>query len=176
MEHWSFVPERHKYDRKNPMETITTLSSLIVEITKFHTSSTKYSAPFKMKSISKLFLAVAFLLGLVESSKKGSGGGLDRPIQIINESGRRIELYWVHSATDELVKQSDPFVYNGATFNLNSFVGHKFQVREMPGAKSGVCGDESENLGARCRISYFTVNSNYDQSKSFYDDRNDFTL
>jgi hypothetical protein len=88
-----------------------------------------------------------------------------------------VEAYWVHATSDELVKQSDPFIFNGAMFALNSFAGHTFQIREMPGQKSGVCGDADGDFDAApldvgiphnemCRISYFTVNYNRDQSKS----------
>lgn len=42
---------------------------------------------------------------------------------------------------------------------LNSFVGHSFQIRELPGKKSGVC----EGEGQVCRIGTFTVNKNNDQ-------------
>ncbi len=54
--------------------------------------------------------------------------------------------------------QSDPFIYNGATFSLNSFVTHAFEAREMPG-KSGECKDNT------CGVGYFTVNENTDQGK-----------
>lgn len=55
--------------------------------------------------------------------------------------------------------QSDPFVYNGATFNLNSFVSHAFEAREIKG-KSGNCGGKDNT----CRVGYFTVNENEDQA------------
>lgn len=44
--------------------------------------------------------------------------------------------------------------------SLNSFVGHSFEAREMPG-KSGKC------LGhdMTCRVGYFTVNKNDEQRK-----------
>ncbi len=59
--------------------------------------------------------------------------------------------------------QSDPFVFNGAAFNLNSFVTHEFEVREIPG-KSGKCLGKDET----CRVGYFTVNENSDQRKYNY--------
>jgi len=99
---------------------------------------------------------------LVSSKTKGP----DRAIHIVNESGRRIDVYWVHPDTKELVKQTDPFVYSGASLPLNSFAGHTFQVREIPGSKSGVCGDpDRESTIGTCRMTYFTVNDNHEQSK-----------
>mmetsp|Transcript_17881 Transcript_17881/g.35944 ORF Transcript_17881/g.35944 Transcript_17881/m.35944 type:complete len:454 (+) Transcript_17881:136-1497(+) len=82
-----------------------------------------------------------------------------RSIQILNESGRRVDVSWIHPQTEELVLQSTPDVLAGASFSLNSFVSHSFLVREMPGKKTGECeGSEGE-----CRVDYFSVNENHDQ-------------
>ena len=51
----------------------------------------------------------------------------------------------------------------GASFALNSFVTHSFQVRELAGKKSGVC----EGTEGECRVDYFTVNENTDQGEIF---------
>jgi hypothetical protein len=59
------------------------------------------------------------------------------------------------------VLQSTPDVLAGASFALNSFVSHSFQVRELPGKKSGVC----EGDGGTCRVDYFSVNENHDQGE-----------
>ena len=86
-----------------------------------------------------------------------------RSIQILNESGRRVDVSWIHPETEELVLQSTPDVLAGASFSLNSFVSHSFLVREMPGKKTGECeGSEGE-----CRVDYFSVNENHDQGE-FY--------
>lgn len=58
-----------------------------------------------------------------------------------------------------MVLQSTPDILAGASFALNSFVGHSFQIRELPGKKTGVC----EGEGQVCRIGTFTVNENRDQ-------------
>lgn len=81
-----------------------------------------------------------------------------RNIAIHNESGSKVEVYWIHPQTNEEVLQSSPFIYNGATFSLNSFVSHSFEAREMPG-KSGKCAGEDET----CRVGYFAVNENDEQ-------------
>jgi len=82
-----------------------------------------------------------------------------RTIQIINDSGRRVDIHWIHPQTGEMVLQSTPDVLNGASMDLNSYVSHTFQVRELPAKKSGVCGGENEE----CRVDHFTVNQNVDQ-------------
>lgn len=86
---------------------------------------------------------------------------IKRSIQFVNESGKRIEVQWVHPDTGEMVLQSSPFIFNGATFNLNSFVGHTFQLREIPGKKSGACGDLGEET--TCRTDMVTVSENEEQ-------------
>merc|ERR1719221_454058 len=83
-----------------------------------------------------------------------------RSIQILNESTRRVEVHWVNPDTKELVLQTTPDILHGASFALNSFVGHYFQVTELPAKKTGECFGED---GA-CRTDHFTVNSNKDQA------------
>ncbi len=83
-----------------------------------------------------------------------------RNINIHNESGSKVEIYWIHPDTKETVLQSSPYIYNGATFALNSFVSHAFEAREIPG-KSGKCAGKDDT----CRVGYFAVNENDNQSK-----------
>ena len=52
-------------------------------------------------------------------------------------------------------------ILHGASFALNSFIGHTFQVRELPAKKTGVCAGEDET----CRVDHFTVNANQDQGE-----------
>lgn len=82
---------------------------------------------------------------------------IERAIQFKNYSGRRIEVHWVHPQTGQTVLQSKPFIKNGSTLFLNSFVGHEFQLREMPSASTGEC----ENT--ECAVGYATVSENEEQ-------------
>lgn len=104
----------------------------------------------------KLHILLLLLLLQLTSAVETS-----RSITIMNESGRRVDLHWVHPDTGEMVMQSDPDLLNGASQDLNSYVGHTFQVRELPAKKTGVCAGEGEV----CRIDHFTVNSNQDQGE-----------
>jgi len=110
-----------------------------------------------LTTTTSLFLLFGGLF-LVTSSTESPDA---RSIQILNESGRRIDIHWIHPQTEELVLQSTPDVLAGASFALNSFVSHSFQVRELPGKKSGVC----EGDGGTCRVDYFSVNENHDQGE-----------
>jgi hypothetical protein len=84
-----------------------------------------------------------------------------RAIQILNESGRRVDVFWVNPDSGELVKQTEPFVHNGGTLPLESWLTHTFQVRELPSSKTGNCGDPSnEATIGICRMGTFSVNEN----------------
>lgn len=54
---------------------------------------------------------------------------------------------------------SAPHVFDGATFPLNTYVGHTFQLREVPNEHTGVCESEDQT----CRVATFTVTENDDQ-------------
>ena len=60
---------------------------------------------------------------------------------------------------------SDPDVLNGASFNLNSFIGHEFELREKPSTKSGACKGENQI----CRTNYLAVTENSEQCMSYGD-------
>jgi len=53
---------------------------------------------------------------------------------------------------------SDPVLF-GATFPLNTFVGHEFEMRELPSEKTGACKSEDQV----CRQASFVVSENDDQ-------------
>lgn len=52
-----------------------------------------------------------------------------------------------------------PHIMNGASFPLNSFVGHEFEARELPSVATGQCKGEDQ----QCRVSYFEVSENDSQ-------------
>ena len=99
------------------------------------------------------FLALAVGLCLAAPS------GVERNIKIVNESGGRIEVYWIHPQTREGSLMSTPDVQNGATFPLNSFVGHEFEIREKPSKTTGVCKSADQT----CKQGFFAVSENDDQ-------------
>mmetsp|Transcript_13895 Transcript_13895/g.27517 ORF Transcript_13895/g.27517 Transcript_13895/m.27517 type:complete len:451 (+) Transcript_13895:186-1538(+) len=108
-----------------------------------------------MKTPTTTFLSI--LLLVIPTWARGRP--VERAIKIMNESGRRVEIHWIHPDTGELVLQSTPDVLNGASFALNSFVGHSFEVNELPAKRTGVCAGENNE----CRVDYFTVNDKDDQ-------------
>jgi len=109
------------------------------------------------------FIAVALLLSSIlvslviagpETSKTTTRG-----FKIMNYSGFTIELYWVHPDTREGSLMSNPNIMNGGDFALNSFIGHEFEVRELPSTRTGLC----ESKDQTCRNDFFVVSENDDQ-------------
>lgn len=88
---------------------------------------------------------------------------VERSLRIINDSGARVELFWVHPTTRATSLLSTPYIYDGATFPLKTYVGHEFEVREIANAKTGECsgggGDQT------CKIGVFSISENDDQRK-----------
>lgn len=107
-----------------------------------------------------IFSTIVALATFAWLTSPSQGAQEPRSINIHNNSGSRIEIHWINPQTKETVLQSNPHVYNGATFSLNSFATHKFEVRELPG-KSGKCNGDDQT----CRVGYFTVNFNDEQGK-----------
>jgi hypothetical protein len=107
-----------------------------------------------------LFVGLA-VLQAVWASAPPTTKATQRPIKILNESGSKVEIYWVHPQTGALSLMSTPNVLNGASFNLNSFVGHAFDVRELPSGKMGICKGQEQT----CRTNHLAVTENSEQSK-----------
>jgi hypothetical protein len=100
------------------------------------------------------------LLSLVTAATTPSNP-MARSINIMNESGRRVEIHWINPDDGSMVLQSTPDVLNGASLTLNSYMGHNFEVRELPAKKTMECaGDDKQ-----CRIDRFTVKSTQDQGE-----------
>jgi hypothetical protein len=104
-----------------------------------------------------LILLLQILATLQQQSTHPSG----RSINILNESGRRVEIHWMNPDDGSLVLQTKPDILAGASQSLSSYVGHTFEVRELPAKKSGVCAGD----GDVCRVDHFTVSANQDQSE-----------
>jgi hypothetical protein len=99
------------------------------------------------------------LIALFLLSSQLIRGEEPRNINIQNDSGSKIEIYWINPYNNEATLQSTPVVYPGSTFSLNSFRTHFFEVREVPG-KGGKCFGQNDT----CRVGHFTVNENDEQT------------
>jgi hypothetical protein len=121
-----------------------------------------------------LFLAVQHVqFAVVRADNNGSVGsttrkrGINRHIKIVNESGGRVQVHWVHPSTRDLSLMSDPDVAAGAEFPLESYVSHEFQIRQLPDRKTGACaGSSGAEDGAEdqvCKTANFQVSDNDEQ-------------
>jgi len=106
--------------------------------------------------------AVALLsstLVSVVTAEPATNKSTSRGINIMNFSGSRVELYWVHPTTRQGSLMSNPNIMNGADFSLNSYMGHEFEIREMPSLRTGSCKSKDQT----CRNAFFKVSENDDQ-------------
>lgn len=101
-----------------------------------------------------LILATVAAVGYAARAK-------NRSIHMLNDSGSKIEVYWVNPETAERHLMSKSPVLFGATFPLNTFVGHEFELRELPSVKTGVCKSPDQT----CRQASFVISENDDQGK-----------
>uniref|UniRef100_A0A7S0KAA4 Fe2OG dioxygenase domain-containing protein n=1 Tax=Leptocylindrus aporus TaxID=1398097 RepID=A0A7S0KAA4_9STRA len=107
-----------------------------------------------------ILLSVKYILLALASFIVVGASDTGRSIQFVNRSGHRVEVHWINPDNGQLILQSNPFIYHGATLSLNSYVGHTFQLREMPSKNSGVCGGSDQ----QCRIDTVTVTDNHQQT------------
>lgn len=82
---------------------------------------------------------------------------LSRALDIWNESGHKLRVYWLRPETGEAVRFKD--VESGAKFVINSFVNHTFMVRD----ETSECQAHEEN----CHVNYITVSDENDRQREF---------
>jgi 2OG-Fe(II) oxygenase superfamily len=128
-----------------------------------------------MTTINRLIYTFILLIGLsyrhVVVYGDASGRGNGRKISIMNQSGRTVEIYWIHPDTGAGVLMTNPSLMNGAEMPLDSYIGHKFEARELPAKTTGLCGttgtssdsNNSDSSPGVCRRAQFEVSSNDDQ-------------
>ena len=91
-------------------------------------------------------------------NKRKHGNPAARSIRVMNDSGVKIDLFWIHPETQQLADShsSGEGVMYGAETGISSYVGHTFEVQEMK-SRWGRCKHNP------CRKAYFTVNQNEEQ-------------
>ena len=77
---------------------------------------------------------------------------IPKHVEILNESGAKIQVFWIEPSTGRQVPFSD--VYNGAHLNVESFTNHTFVVRQMKAELK------------ESRIGYVTVTDSNNQGSS----------
>jgi hypothetical protein len=111
-------------------------------------------------------LFVSFPFTLVSSAALGKSrheAPNQRSVSVSNLSGRRVDVFWINDSQTPVtyVSNSDKqegYPYGGETAML-SYVGHKFEIREMPRKATGMCDQEE------CAKGYFEVNDQEKQGR-----------
>jgi hypothetical protein len=107
-----------------------------------------------------LLLLFFFLVPICWARRRKDGNPLSRGIVVKNQAGVKIDFFWVNPNTKELAAStSDGGVTHGGESSISSYIGHTFEVQELPKKKTGKCEQE------KCRITHFTVSANEDPSK-----------
>ena len=75
-----------------------------------------------------------------------------------------MDLFWINRAANPIEFRSNSengegYPY-GASQGLTSYIGHEFEIREMPSKKTGEC-----RIPGDCKTGYFQVNDQEGQSK-----------
>lgn len=94
-------------------------------------------------------------------NRRKNGNPQSRSVRVMNKSGARIDIFWIHPNTRELAPShtdGEGVMYGGET-GISSYIGHEFEVVELPSKKTQKCIDKV------CRKAYFTVNTKEDQCK-----------
>ena len=107
-------------------------------------------------------LVLSFAALVVGAPAPVTNKSTKRSIKIINESGSKVEVYWIHPQTRAGSLMTTPSILSGAMFPLNSFVAHEFEARELPSEKTGHCKSQDKI----CKKTNFAVSANSDQGKS----------
>jgi len=92
------------------------------------------------------------------------GDGTQRNIMVFNDSGRDVEIFWVHPHTKDLTVMTEGGLMAGADMPLSSYVGHTFKVHELPNRNTGACTFKE------CRKTQFIVTQHNDQLISVTND------
>lgn len=113
-----------------------------------------------------LFLAVfPSLVAGAALGKRRYEQPLQRTVLVKNQSGRRFDVFWINNVNpgvpESFVTQSEGaegYPYGGET-SILSFIGHAFEIREMPSKKTHEC------LYGMCRRGRFKVNDQENQGE-----------
>lgn len=110
------------------------------------------------------------LLLQLPASSHAAGDGVT--VKLRNDSGEILAVHWVHPTTQEATLMTNN-VQPNQTYTLQSFLSHKFQIRQIPDADSGLCnsggsgggGAAEEETGEQtCRVNYFQVTERREQN------------
>lgn len=103
-----------------------------------------------------LFVAAALVVVVGVVLGSSSGDNLQREMLLANESGSRLDLFWINPGSGEKALLSNPFIDPETVFSMSTYVGHRFQVREHQSNDNKGCAGRD----GTCRANYLTVKEN----------------
>lgn len=108
-----------------------------------HCSGTSFAACF--------LLLLAYISSSSAVSEKKLLELQKKVLNINNASGRRIEIFYVNEEKLHLMVKNP--LDAGVVFNANTYMGHNFEVREVPEKRTGECG----GVDMECRSALVTI-------------------
>jgi len=118
------------------------------------------SSAFLVPTLWLSMMVVVWMPLHCSARRRKDGNPLSRGIVVKNRAGCKLAFFWINPNTQELAASStDGGIVHGGESSLSSYIGHEFEVHELPGRKTGKCKEEV------CRTTYFSVSANEDQSK-----------
>lgn len=143
----------HNHNLRRPTpRTVPTVSEMIKVTMQRKRMRSDYSI------LGVLVLMITWIPSCVARKRK-DGNPLSRGIVVKNQSKSRIDYFWINPDTGKLAASTtDGGVVHGADSSVQSYIGHTFEVHELPKKKTGKC------VESVCRKTQFTVSSNEDQS------------
>jgi len=109
-----------------------------------------------MPSLLSLFLLLLLAITFCGGNANSSGARL--VVEVHNWSDGPIQINWINPSTREASYLSD--VDEDTYYEINTFAGHEFELREMPDEDTGACGSDDDET---CHIAYLTVSDEEEQ-------------
>jgi hypothetical protein len=149
-----------------PLERIMDIANIMMSGCKTFMPSRLHAAFFLLILLTHhhggLFLfdsSSSFFLAEAAPKRRKDGNPLSRSVSVYNKAAAKIDIFWIHPTTQELAPSNtngDGIVF-GAMSGVLSYVGHQFEVQEIPNPKTGKCKYEE------CRKAYFTCSQEENQ-------------
>jgi hypothetical protein len=109
---------------------------------------------------------LAALLLLVSSSwwiSVAAAASDSSAVKIRNHSLVTLKISWVHPTTKKTTPMGE--IVPNETWGVNSFLGHEFQIVELPDDESGACESSSKDDDQTCKVNYIKVTRKFEQCK-----------
>lgn len=124
-----------------------------------------YINTMRLPIFSKLILFCSLAVTMARSRRpSGSIRPVGAHVTIINESPSKVGIFWVNlNSPGDNLRIGEIVAHERVS--LDSFVGHEFEIHEMPDETTGECNAKDKT----CRVTYFPVKDGDKQMYSIND-------